>query len=65
MIKTALNVDREIVRLAALVLGTRGTTATIDAALRDVVDRAARQRLLDRVTTMSDDDRMAATSAWE
>lgn len=63
--KTALNIDRDLVEAAAAVLGTVGTTATIDAALRDVVERAARQRLLDRIRSLTPDDRSAILGAWQ
>ncbi len=42
--KTALNIDREKVRRAAEVLGTSGTTETIDAALTEVIARDARRQ---------------------
>jgi Arc/MetJ family transcription regulator len=62
--KTALNIDRNLVALAAQILGTSGTTATVDAALRDVVERAARDRLLGRIRQQSSDDRAAILTAW-
>jgi predicted nucleic acid-binding protein/Arc/MetJ family transcription regulator len=46
--RTNINLDRDLVEAAAAVLGTAQTTATVHAALRDVVDRAARQRLTGR-----------------
>jgi Arc/MetJ family transcription regulator len=46
--RTNINLDSELVRAAAAVLGTVQTTETVHAALRDVVDRAARRRLADR-----------------
>jgi Arc/MetJ family transcription regulator len=46
--RTNINLDKALVAEAAEVLGTAQTTATVHAALRDVVDRAARQRLADR-----------------
>lgn len=46
--RTNINLDRELVDAAAAVLGTRQTTDTVHAALRDVVARAARQRLAER-----------------
>jgi Arc/MetJ family transcription regulator len=46
--RTNINLDRDLVEAAAAVLGTAQTTATVHAALREVVDRAARQRLADR-----------------
>jgi Arc/MetJ family transcription regulator len=46
--RTNINLDKALVAEAAAVLGTAQTTATVHAALRDVVDRAARRRLADR-----------------
>lgn len=46
--RTNINLDRELVEAAAVVLGTAQTTETVHAALREVVDRAARQRLAGR-----------------
>jgi Arc/MetJ family transcription regulator len=62
--KTALNIDRDLVESAAQILGTSGTTATIDAALRSVVERAARERLLGRIRGLQPDDRAAILTAW-
>ena len=49
--RTNINLDRDLVEAAAAVLGTAQTTATVHAALREVVDRAARRRLADRAFT--------------
>ncbi len=46
--RTNINLDTDLVDAAAAVLGTTQTTATVHAALREVVDRAARQRLAER-----------------
>ena len=62
--KTALNIDRDLVASAAQILGTSGTTATIDAALRSVVKRAARERLIGRIRRLQPDDRAAILTAW-
>lgn len=62
--KTALNIDRDLVASAAQILGTAGTTATIDAALRSVVERAARERLMGRIRQLQSDDRAAILTAW-
>lgn len=43
-----MNVDLALVRDAASALGTKGTTATVHAAMNDVVRRARRQRLATR-----------------
>jgi Arc/MetJ family transcription regulator len=42
------NLDAELVDAAAVVLGTARTTDTVHAALRAVIDRAARERLAQR-----------------
>jgi Arc/MetJ family transcription regulator len=46
--RTNINLDKGLVEAAAQVLGTAQTTETVHAALRDVVSRAARQRLAGR-----------------
>lgn len=46
--RTNINLDKELVQAAAAVLGTARTTDTVHAALREVVDRAARERLARR-----------------
>ena len=46
--RTNINLDKVLVSEAAEVLGTAQTTETVHAALRDVVDRAARKRLANR-----------------
>jgi Arc/MetJ family transcription regulator len=46
--RTNINLDTELVNAAAVVLGTARTTDTVHAALRDVVDRASRERLARR-----------------
>lgn len=46
--RTNINLDTELVQEAAAVLGTVQTTETVHAALREVVQRAARQRLAQR-----------------
>jgi Arc/MetJ family transcription regulator len=46
--RTNLNLDMDLVDLAAAELGTRRTTDTVHAALRDVVSRARRARLARR-----------------
>jgi Arc/MetJ family transcription regulator len=47
MTKTAINIDRELADRAAQVLGTETLTATVDHALRAVVERANRLDALD------------------
>ncbi len=46
--RTNINLDAELLDAAAAVLGTARTTDTVHAALRAVVDRAARDRLAQR-----------------
>jgi Arc/MetJ family transcription regulator len=43
-----MNVDTSLVSQAARVLGTRGTTETVHAAMEDVVQRERRRRLAAR-----------------
>lgn len=43
--RTNINLDKGLADEAAAVLGTVQMTETVHAALRDVVDRAARERL--------------------
>jgi len=49
MTKTSLSVDREKADAAAAVLGTTTLTATIDAALTEVVNMERRRRLIERI----------------
>lgn len=44
---TTLNIDDDLVADAARTLGTRGTTETVHAALREVVARRRRRMLVD------------------
>ena len=64
MSKTSVEVDKDIVRQAAAILGTRTLRETIDAALRDVVN--ARRRL-ELVALLSEEGRFdfdAVETAW-
>lgn len=63
--KTALNIDREKVRRAAEVLGTKGTTATIDAALTEIIARDARGRLVERMRRLTPEQRAAILHSWD
>ena len=49
MTKTSLSVDRDKADAAAAVLGTTTLTATIDAALTEVVNMERRRRLIERI----------------
>ena len=46
--RTSMNLDRELVRAAAEVLGTDGTTETVHEALREVVRIRLRAQLMAR-----------------
>jgi Arc/MetJ family transcription regulator len=62
--KTSVEVDQDIVRQAAAILGTRTLRETIDAALREVVQ--ARRRL-ELIALLSEEGRFdfdAAEAAW-
>lgn len=64
MPKTSVDVDPDIVRQAAAILGTRTLRETIDAALRDVVDA---KRRLEFVALLSEEGRFdfdAVEGAW-
>ena len=49
MTKTSLSIDREKADRAAAVLGTTTLTATIDAALTEIVNMDRRRRLIERI----------------
>ena len=49
MTKTSLSIDREKADAAATVLGTTTLTATIDAALTEIVNMDRRRRLVERM----------------
>jgi Arc/MetJ family transcription regulator len=49
---TTIDLDQELVREAASVLGTTRTTDTVHAALADVVRRRRRQQLLEIPTDL-------------
>lgn len=64
MSKTSVDVDPDIVRQAAAILGTRTLRETIDAALRDVVNA---KRRLELVALLSEEGRFdfdAVEGAW-
>lgn len=63
--KTALNIDKEKVLRAAEVLGTQGTTATIDAALTDIIARDARAKLVERMRRLTPEQRDAILHSWD
>ncbi len=47
--KTSLAIDREKVTEAKKILGTKTIAATVDAALDEVLRKASRQRLMERI----------------
>ena len=49
IVKTSLSIDREKADAAAAVLGTKTLTATIDAALTEIVNIDRRRRLMERI----------------
>lgn len=49
MRKTTVAVDDDLIRAAEAVLGTRGITATVNAALREVTRQAARRAAIDEL----------------
>jgi Arc/MetJ family transcription regulator len=50
--KTTLDVDDDLVDQAARILGTSGLKATVDRALREVIAREARERLIEQLEVM-------------
>ena len=50
--RTSLNLDFGLVEEARSALGTKGTTETVHAALREIVLRDRRRRLLERDFSM-------------
>lgn len=46
--RTNINLDTDLLRQAANLLGTERTTDTVHAAMREVVDREYRRRLANR-----------------
>ena len=66
--RTTVDIDRDAFDLAQGELGTRGLSATVNAALREVTALAARRRDLHRLTSrglpdLEDEDVMRA--AWQ
>jgi len=62
--KTSVEVDQDILREAAEILGTQTLRATVDAALREVVHA---KRRLELITLLSQEGRFdfdAAADAW-
>ena len=63
--KTALNIDKEKVLRAAEVLGTKGTTATIDAALTEIIARDGRAKLVEYMASLSEEQLDAISHSWD
>ena len=58
--RTSLNLDMSLVEEAREVLGTRGTTETVNAALADVVRQDKLRRLTEMVFDVDNDEIEAA-----
>ena len=59
--RTSLNLDMSLVHEAREVLGTRGTTETVNKALAEVVRQDKLRRLTERVFDFDNDE----LEAWE
>lgn len=64
MSKTSVEVDQDIARQAAAILGTRTLRETIDAALRDVVDAKRRLEVTALLREEGRFDFDATEAAW-
>jgi Arc/MetJ family transcription regulator len=64
MSKTSVEVDQDILREAAAILGTRTLRETIDAALREVVHAKRRLELIALLSQEGRFDFGAAEGAW-
>jgi Arc/MetJ family transcription regulator len=64
MSKTSVEVDRDIAREAAAILGTTTLRDTIDASLREVVHAKRRLELVALLTETGRFDFEAAEHAW-
>lgn len=66
MAKTAIDIDRSLADRAAAILGTETLRATVDQALREVVERTARREALERLRNrpFTPDERELARGAW-
>jgi Arc/MetJ family transcription regulator len=62
--KTSVEIDRDIARQAAAVLGTRTLRDTIDASLREVVHAKRRLELVALLAEVGRFDFEAAEHAW-
>ena len=64
MSKTSVEIDRDIVRQAAAILGTITLRDTIDASLREVVNAKLRLELVEMFAEPGRFDFDAAEHAW-
>ena len=64
MAKTSIEVDRDIARQAAEILGTSSLRDTVDAALREIVRAQLRQELIRLFSEPGRFDWEAAEHAW-
>ena len=67
MRKTTVAVDDDLIRQAEAILGTRGITATVAAALREVTRVAARRAAIDDLVLRDGldlDDPEVMAGAW-
>lgn len=64
MSKTSVEVDQDIARQAAIILGTRTLRETIDAALREIVHAKRRLELVSLFSQAGRFDFDAAEQAW-
>lgn len=66
MTKTSIAIDRVLAGEAAEVLGTPSLTATVDAALREVVERRRREGFIAFFSqrTFSAEERETMDAAW-
>ncbi|MBI2704635.1 MAG: type II toxin-antitoxin system VapB family antitoxin [Actinobacteria bacterium] len=64
MHKTAIRIDDELAAEAREILGTRTLTDTVNAALREVVDRQRRELFVSHLTDADAFDFDAIEDAW-
>jgi Arc/MetJ family transcription regulator len=65
MKKTALLLDMDLVTEVKAILGTKTTTETVHLALKEVVDRAARERLVYALINRDGLDTELIQFAWD
>jgi Arc/MetJ family transcription regulator len=65
--KTTVAIDEDLAARAGRALGTRGLTATVNEAMREVVALAARRQFVERLRRMDGmdlDDPEVMSGAW-